>query len=638
MNKIYFFFFALVFSAGLNGQTIFLDDFSSNNLPNWTVVNQYANSTVLWKWSNGTSGGQASDQMNYAGAATGCILVDSDGDGDANGVVKEYTTITSKAIDCSSAPKVFLSFYEYYAKYQSDTPQVFISNDSVNWTLAYDPSVGFAQDQTTDNPNLTELNVSAVAALQSKVYIRFSWKATWDYWWFVDDVRLYVPSLNEVAAIGFNNLLSNGCQLSNAETFSITFKNKGLADIDSVVAKYQVNALAVVSEKVSLSSPLQLDSSYTYTFTTTADFSVANNYNIVAWVELAGDTTNANDTTAGLAISAAPSSIPYSMGFEVPTFGTEIGGLTWTTEDVNNDGFTWNLSANAPAMGSVHFRYYYNFENTSVGGNDWLFSPCLILNANTAYKISFFEQVGISQGTVFNEKLELLLGNDNSPAAMTESLIDFGELSNSDYEEKKVAYKPTTSGTSYLGFRCYSDPDAFYLDIDDVNISILNLPNAQFTTSFSGQTVNVVDGSDELITDWQWSWGDGTTATGQGPAPHTYATDGVYEICLIVNNLAGADTTCNTVVISGINDLENSLKVDLYPNPTNSFVNVLFSEPMKNSAKLQLMNSMGQVVHEREVKNKLIDKIDMTPFTQGLYYVQVSTSEAQSVKRFLYTK
>jgi hypothetical protein len=89
MNKIYFFFFALVFSAGLNAQTIFLDDFSSNNLPNWTVVNQYANSTVLWKWSNGTSGGQASDQMNYAGAATGCILVDSDGDGDANGVVKE---------------------------------------------------------------------------------------------------------------------------------------------------------------------------------------------------------------------------------------------------------------------------------------------------------------------------------------------------------------------------------------------------------------------------------------------------------------------------------------------------------------------------------------------------------------------
>jgi hypothetical protein len=120
------------------------------------------------------------------------------------------------------------------------------------------------------------------------------------------------------------------------------------------------------------------------------------------------------------------------MGFEVPTFGTEIGGLTWTTEDVNNDGFTWNLSANAPATGSVHFRYYYNFENTSVGGNDWLFSPCLNLNANTAYKISFFEQVGISQGTVFNEKLELLLGNDNSPAAMTESLIDFGELSNSD--------------------------------------------------------------------------------------------------------------------------------------------------------------------------------------------------------------
>ncbi|MBK7148449.1 MAG: T9SS type A sorting domain-containing protein [Bacteroidetes bacterium] len=638
MNRLYFLLFVSFSALSLQAQTIFSDDFSSNNLPNWTVVNHYSGSAVLWKWNNGTSGGQASDQINYAGASTGCILVDSDGDGDTNGSTKEYTTITSKSIDCSTAPKVFLSFYEYYAKYQSDTPQVFISSDSVNWTLVYDPSIGFAQDETTNNPNLAEINVSSVATNQSKVYIRFSWKGTWDYWWFVDDVKLYVPSLNEVAATGFSNLLSNGCQLSNAEVFTITLKNKGLAAIDSVTAKYQVNALPVVSEKIILNTPLQLDSSYTYSFNTTADFSAAGNYNITAWIELPGDTINDNDTIGGFAISAAPSAIPYSMGFEVPTFGTEVGGLTWTTEDVNNDGFTWNLSANAPATGSVHFRYYYNFNNTSVGGNDWLFSPCLNLVANTAYKISFFEQVGISQGTVFNEKLELLLGNDNSPAAMTQSLVDFGELSNSDYEEKKVAYKPTTSGTSYLGFRCYSDPDAFYLDIDDVNISVLELPNAQFNTSFNGQTVNVIDASDELITDWQWSWGDGTTSTGQGPAPHTYATDGVYEICLIVNNLAGADTACKTVVISGLSDYQNSLNMVLYPNPTNHVVNILFQELLSSDAKLELMNSLGQIVFEKKVNNKVLETIDMTPFAQGLYYVKISSAETQSVTHFLYAK
>ncbi len=51
------------------------------------------------------------------------------------------------------------------------------------------------------------------------------------------------------------------------------------------------------------------------------------------------------------------------------------------------------------------------------------------------------------------------------------------------------------------------------------------------------------------VTNQQWTFGDG--GTGSGPSViHTYSTAGTYQVCLVVENGCGTDTTCQQVEVS----------------------------------------------------------------------------------------
>lgn len=641
MKKVYFSLLALVSLSitGLKAQVFFSDNFSSNNLPGWTVVNhaQGGGSNVSWIWSsNPTSAGQYAGTFNSPGASNGHIRIDSDNFG-VDGI-SEYSTITSSAINCTGKAAVVLGFTEYYRKFYSDTGTVLVSNDSVNWTVVHTSSDGLLPNDGGNNPNVVSENISAIAANQATVYIRFSWVGAYDYYWFVDDVTLTLPDANDIASTEVQNVLSNGCQLTNAEVVKLKVTNNGLTAIDSFTAKYQTNGGAVISEKVILPASLAYGTSYTYTYTGTADYSAPSTYVIYAWAELANDTVHANDTAFGLAISAASSTVPYTMGFEVPNIGNEIGGFTWTNEDSNNDGFSWGLSTFSPNLGSVHFRNDWN-DDGQTAANDWLFSPCLTLTNTKAYKLKFFTEVGSDNNGVYDEKLEVKTGTVNTSAGMTEMIQDYGTLSNDVYEEKIVAFKPTTAGTYYVGFHCYSDADKFFLDIDDVTIEELFKPSAAFVTNQSGLSVNVTDGSDDMITDWTWNWGDGSAnSNGQTPAPHTYANQGTYEVCLYVTNLAGSDTLCKTITISGIEDVDVSNQISVYPNPTNHFLNVMMNQSVTTSARVDIINAVGQVVMSRTTGANSVEKFDLSHLAQGVYHVQITSEGLKAYKKFVYTK
>ncbi|MCB9232469.1 MAG: T9SS type A sorting domain-containing protein [Bacteroidia bacterium] len=69
-----------------------------------------------------------------------------------------------------------------------------------------------------------------------------------------------------------------------------------------------------------------------------------------------------------------------------------------------------------------------------------------------------------------------------------------------------------------------------------------------FTDSTSALDVFFTDASSGTPTSWAWDFGDGATSTQQNPA-HTYATDGTYNVCLIITDSCGADTFCQNVTV-----------------------------------------------------------------------------------------
>ncbi len=621
----------------INAQTFFIDSFTNQSLPGWTIVNDYAGtSAVVWEWSTDpNSAGGAGGTFNGAGAANGHIRVDSDNFG-VDGT-PESTTITSSRISCLGKAGVLLNFTQFYAKYLADVGRVYVSNDSVNWVLVHTSSDGLNTNETTSNPDFVTENISVLAANRDSVYIRFSWEGSYDYYWFVDDVSLSVPPSTDVEANEVQNLLSNGCLLGNAEPIKIVFTGKGLNTVDSVMAYYSVNGAAPVGEKVILPAPLSYGDSYTYTFTATADFSAANTYVINAWVDLLNDNLHQNDTAFNFAISAATSAIPYTMGFEVPNIGNEIGGFTWTNEDVNADDVSWYLSTASAHAGSVNYRYLYNGDGATPG-DDWLYSPCISLSSAKAYKLSFWSEVGEDGNGLYPEKLEVKMGTTNNVGGMTENINDFGTLASSTYEQQTVAFKPNTTSSYYLGFHCYSDADEWFLDIDDVNITELLKPTAAFTATPSGSSVNVTDASTDMITTWDWNWGDGTTSQGQIAGPHTYTGTGTRTICLIVTNLAGADTVCHDITITGLEQVDMSNNISVYPNPTNKILNVKIDDVLKGEAKIEITNVLGETMLSRTTQATSIERFDMSKLAQGVYYVRITSDGMKAVRKFVYTK
>lgn len=293
-----------------------------------------------------------------------------------------------------------------------------------------------------------------------------------------------MPSTENAQADAVNAVFSNGCTFSNAEDVSIVIHNKGISPLSTVSASFQVDNGTVVTENVILPAAIGYDTTYEYTFVAKADLSAAGVHQITGWLDLAGDTLHGNDTATAFAISAAPIALtsPYTTSFEVPGAGNDISAYTWTSLDANNDGFTWNLSGSSANNGQVHFRYSWN-DNGTTAANDWLFSPCLQVDASKAYKVDFWSEVGEDNSGLYPEKLEVKAGMDRTVAGMTQDVVDLGEMQNSTYEEHLTAFKPATSGIYYVGFHCYSDANEWFLDIDDVTISELAPPTANFTTA-----------------------------------------------------------------------------------------------------------------------------------------------------------
>ena len=95
---------------------------------------------------------------------------------------------------------------------------------------------------------------------------------------------------------------ASSCSLTSTENVTVEIKNYGLNDVTgSFDIAYKINNGTEVSEIYTLTSALQPQQTITYTFTTTEDLSAVGDYTIKAYISLAGDGNNNNDTLEAVA-------------------------------------------------------------------------------------------------------------------------------------------------------------------------------------------------------------------------------------------------------------------------------------------------------------------------------------------------
>lgn len=132
---------------------------------------------------------------------------------------------------------------------------------------------------------------------------------------------------------------------------------------------------------------------------------------------------------------------------------------------------------------------------------------------------------------------------DNLSTGATCYLWDFGDGSTSTLAEPAHGY---VTGGTYTVCLTASFPYGSVTYCEDINL--IESPVADF--DFDGDpTVTFTDLSTNTPTSWSWDFADGSTSTEQNPT-HTFADNGLYNVCLTATNGGGSNTVCKNVGIN----------------------------------------------------------------------------------------
>ncbi|MFA4852601.1 MAG: choice-of-anchor J domain-containing protein, partial [Bacteroidales bacterium] len=262
----------------------------------------------------------------------------------------------------------------------------------------------------------------------------------------------------------------DACGLGN-EDITVVVENFGASAINNVPVSYKINGGTSVIETITTSIPA--GGYLNYTFSTQANLSTAGVYTIKAYTALTSDAIAANDTLTFTVENIAPSAPTYSMGFE-----TTENFLGWVIEDVNNDGYKWNIVSTGGNTGPYCAQYSYNSASAA---DDWLITKCISLQASKTYHVSYWYKV---QSATYPESFMVHIGNSSSSASLTTMLADHPNLTNVTYTHGGADFTVSSTGVYYIGFHCNSAADKYILFLDDINITDV--------TGITENTVNTI--------------------------------------------------------------------------------------------------------------------------------------------------
>ena len=103
--------------------------------------------------------------------------------------------------------------------------------------------------------------------------------------------------------------------------------------------------------------------------------------------------------------------------------------------------------------------------------------------------------------------------------------------------------------------------------------------------------------------------------------PYEYTGDGTQ------NGVANWSTL-------GLDDFEQESSLKLYPNPSNSVLNIQLQSVNANGT-LQVFDVLGKQILTQSITSEDISKIDVSNWDSGLYLIKISSEDGEETKRFI---
>jgi len=121
--------------------------------------------------------------------------------------------------------------------------------------------------------------------------------------------------------------------------------------------------------------------------------------------------------------------------------------------------------------------------------------------------------------------------------------------------------------------------------------------------------------------------------------PAAMRTDKITIIGLLIDQASGEVLNANSTNMTMITGIEEVADFDLivYPNPASGIVNVVFENKKNQTVSIKVYDLMGKLMLSREAEmlnsgNQQV-QLDVDNFSNGLYFVEVSTGSTRKVHK-----
>lgn len=169
--------------------------------------------------------------------------------------------------------------------------------------------------------------------------------------------------------------------------------------------------------------------------------------------------------------------------------------------------------------------------------------------------------------------------------------------------------------------------------------------------------------SEHPNSNYTYDFGDGspTITTSSKNISHSYSQFGTYEVCITVKNWRCTDTFCDSVGLDSLGNLKSSgftvefvdsnfvtsvedlAKADaklegvvVYPNPSKNIFNIDLSkiDAQSEALEMELYSTYGGLILKRRLNNPM-EKIDLSNYADGLYFLRLSLGDKVSVEKLI---
>ncbi len=156
-----------------------------------------------------------------------------------------------------------------------------------------------------------------------------------------------------------------------------------------------------------------------------------------------------------------------------------------------------------------------------------------------------------------------------------------------------------------------------------VSNSITVLASASSPTICSGESTTLTANGAATYT---WDTGANSTSIVVSPTiTSTYSVNGLNASCS-----GTANVIVNVSPCTGIEENTNAIYFSIFPNPSNSIINV----ELKNSSDLQIMDVLGKILLESKLQNGN-NSVNIFHLSNGVYYFKIKQGEAMSIKKII---